>query len=241
MKAPKKEHSVDSRDPFSKDQLEKIFKSPLYSGSKSKSRRNYKGNYKTKDGLYWIPLVALFTGARMNEICQLLKTDIKQDNNVYYFNITDEEDTQSTKNKSSIRQIPIHKELIELGFIDYLDFRKKDKKDPLLFSQMVLDKKSMKYSKSYSKKFRALLKAIEAKTDKTNFHSFRHNFIDQMREQKIPEDIWSSITGHSSSKVTAKYGSKRGIKTLKEAIDKVNYSFIDFKQIKLDNEKAPFY
>ena len=46
---------------------------------------------------YWIPLIALFTGCRLNEICQLYLNDIRCDNGQYYFDINDDaEDSNLT-------------------------------------------------------------------------------------------------------------------------------------------------
>ncbi len=78
--------------------------------------------------LLLVPLIGLFTGARLNEVCQLNpNTDIKQDmkTGIYYFHFTDEGLVEgiekSIKTSSSRRIVPIHSKLIELGFLDYVD------------------------------------------------------------------------------------------------------------------------
>ena len=68
---------------------------------------------------YWIPLIGIYTGMRLNEICQLYVDDVKYLNRIWYFRLTNERSDQSLKNKQSKRLVPIHPKLIELGFIDF--------------------------------------------------------------------------------------------------------------------------
>lgn len=74
---------------------------------------------------YWMPLLAAFTGARVNELGQLIPSDIRPSKEgTWYIDITDtkddEESDKTLKNVESRRIIPVHKKLIELGFIDFV-------------------------------------------------------------------------------------------------------------------------
>ena len=64
-------------------------------------------------------MIALFTGARINEICQLHTDDIQEKNGISFISIN-EEDEKHVKTKAGIRQVPIHNELIKIGFLDYM-------------------------------------------------------------------------------------------------------------------------
>jgi integrase len=109
----------EQRDPYSSDQLIKIIKSPLYRGHKSERCRHKSGALVTRDGYFWTPLIALFSGMRLGEILQLQKADVKQENGIWYFDISKGED-KSLKTASSKRRVPVHRELLELGFIEYV-------------------------------------------------------------------------------------------------------------------------
>jgi integrase len=65
----------EQRDPYSPDQLIKIIKSPLYTGHKSEGCRHKPGTLVVRDGYFWTPLIALFSGMRLGEILQLQKAD----------------------------------------------------------------------------------------------------------------------------------------------------------------------
>jgi integrase len=77
---------------------------------------------------FWLPMIGLFSGGRVNEICQLNpQHDVVQDENsgIWFFNLTNEESgagvKKSHKNDGSKRRVPIHSKLIECGFLEYFE------------------------------------------------------------------------------------------------------------------------
>jgi len=99
--------------PFDTEDLRKIFKAPVF----TKAERPQAG---AGDAAYWLPLIALFAGARMSEIGQLRVPDIKRESCIHYLDITDEGENSGVKTESSRRRVPIHPELIRLGFLEYV-------------------------------------------------------------------------------------------------------------------------
>lgn len=70
-------HKRDKRKHFSADQLNTIFNAPLYTGCVNDAAGYYKiGTALPRGSRYWVPLLGLFTGMRLNEICQLEFNDI---------------------------------------------------------------------------------------------------------------------------------------------------------------------
>lgn len=116
VKAPSVKTKQKPRVPFSIEELRRIFSSPIYTA-------NHRPKGGAGEASYWLPLLALWTGARLSEIGQLLVEDIAEDNGVKYIHITtetsDDEDEEapqkSLKNSSSKRRVPIHPELINCG------------------------------------------------------------------------------------------------------------------------------
>jgi len=80
---------------------------------------------------YWLPLIGLYTGARVNEICQLNpQCDVREDEGIWFFDfnedsISDERVTKSVKTEGSRRKTPVHSKLIDLGFLEYVNRVKK--------------------------------------------------------------------------------------------------------------------
>ena len=108
----------DEKDPFTEQEIKKIF-----------SRDNYLFFTKVEKGgfglpYYWVPLIGLFSGLRANEICSLYLDNVKTFEvnkrwKVWCFNILEESSRPDNKlkNRSSRRIVPIHDTLIDLGFL----------------------------------------------------------------------------------------------------------------------------
>ena len=102
-----------------------MFSSPLYTGHKSVSRRHLPGTLITRDGRYWVPLIALFSGMRAGEIVQLQLKDVRLNDQWWVFDINKGDDgSKAVKTASSLRQVPIHPSLMELGFMEWVEGEK---------------------------------------------------------------------------------------------------------------------
>lgn len=111
----------DKRRPFSIEQLRRIFNSPLYTGCVDDVYGYAKvGDARPRRARFWIPLIALFSGMRMNEICQLKVSDIRTLDGVQCFVVIEDGDKR-VKTAASERAIPIHQELIRIGFLAFVD------------------------------------------------------------------------------------------------------------------------
>ncbi|KFG69396.1 hypothetical protein JH26_11290 [Microvirga sp. BSC39] len=72
------EDDEDGRRSFTTEELRTIFSAPLYTGCVDDGRNYWKaGSNKPRRSRFWIPLIALFSGLRQNEICQLATSDIE--------------------------------------------------------------------------------------------------------------------------------------------------------------------
>lgn len=114
----RKHRKQDSRDAFTDDDLRAIFSASWF--KTGRGQINLAGTYREFMPLYyWLPLLGLHTGARINELCQLKLTDIKQTPaGVWYIDINDGADDQSVKNSNSVRNVPLHPLLIQLGLLE---------------------------------------------------------------------------------------------------------------------------
>ena len=114
------------RELFTPAQLERLFTSPLYTGCRSAARPYEPGEHLIRDHRYWAPLLALWSGARLNELGQLEVNDIQKELEVWRLRITtqtdegaDEEVEKVLKTAASKRLVPVHPELIRLGFLEH--------------------------------------------------------------------------------------------------------------------------
>jgi len=195
-----------ARRSFDSSALKSIFSSPIYTAG-----HQPKGG--GGDASYWLPLLALFTGARLEELCQLHPDDVTRvayhgeggEASAWVIRITDEGEGQGLKNTGSRRRVPVHPELERLGFIDYAQQAKAEGRKRI-FHKLVpsIDgKEGGNFTKWFSRHLRDTCKV----TDKRMvFHSFRHLFKEVLREAEIPKEINDALTGHESGDVGDKYG-----------------------------------
>lgn len=116
----------DDRKPFPLDVLNTIFSGPVHtSGDRPLGGAG--------EAAYWLPLLGLFTGARLEELGQLHPDDVHEESTpdksltAWVIRITDGEG-QRLKNKSSRRRVPVHQTLLDLGFIEYVKAAKAEKR-----------------------------------------------------------------------------------------------------------------
>jgi integrase len=228
------------RDPFSIGELERLFHSPLFVGCKSDFYWKEPGDHKIRDHRYWLPLLALWTGARMAELAQLLVEDVKTDKEIAYLDVCDDpgdddahaSDQKRLKTEPSRRIVPIHKELIALGFLEYVAEVKRIHRSDARARLFPLCERGAdgEYS-PFSKFFRRMLEAAGIKTKRLVFHSFRHSFEDAMREAKLDESVRYRITGRTRDHSEAMYGRGESAITLKSHIDTVKYDDLDLSHL----------
>jgi integrase len=233
-----KPNLYDARKPFSSSQLREIFQSPQYTGHKSPARRSAPGDVLIRDGKFWIPLIGLYAGMRLGEIVQLDVSDVREDNEILYFDINkDEGEDKTLKTKSSLRKVPVHRDLIRIGLVAYVETRRAKEPKGRLFPEIKPGKNGY-YSHNFSKYFSRYLSHIGVKSAKVVFHSFRHNFTDALRAAGVEDTRIKALLGHADTSVTAIYGSGVPLKVLASDMAKVSYD-LDLSHLYVkDQEKG---
>ena len=132
----------DKRHPFSAEQLKLIFHAPLFTGCED-GDRGYaaKGHERPKNARYWVPLIAMHTGMRLNEICQLDSTDIRTIDEMNCIAVTRKSLNGTTdkvlKTAASERIIPLHPKLLDLGLVAFAADKRREGQTKL-FDDIVL-------------------------------------------------------------------------------------------------------
>ncbi len=207
IEKPKKTtRDQDDRSKFENSDLNKIFTVQWF--ATGTGERNKHGRFnRFRPHFYWLPLLGLYTGARLNELSQLYTNDVKMtETGVLYldFNLdgADKVDAdgsdKSLKTVNAKRIVAVHPHLIELGLHDYV--KALTAAGHLrLFPELKHDKVKG-YGKPAGSWFNArfLGNQLGILRDGTRtFHSFRHTFITALGELNVPADIQSQLAGHS--------------------------------------------
>jgi len=230
------EKGKNARPPFSVEQLNSIIVSPLFTGFLRDGKEYIKGARVADDWRYWIPLICLFTGARIGEVAQLNIADIVNDGSVWYFHIRNEQSLgQATKNNQS-RVAPMHSMLRKIGFLDFVDRCRQGSPTDLnvpLFAE--LKRNSRGQLALPSRFWRTYLERIGVKSGGDGFgsHSFRHGLADQLRKAGCFDNEIAVAIGHKQTTVTSGYGQTRqgSILKLSEMIEGAVFEGVDFSRL----------
>jgi integrase len=222
VKTPLKQDNK-SRVAFSSDDLTQIFNSALYTtGIRPKSGG--------RDAAYWLPLLALYTGARVEELAQLLVVDVHCVEGLgHYLNISDEAAHSHLKNAASRRRIPVHQILVACGFIDYVG---SVSAAHFLFPDIKPNPRG-KMGGYFSNFFSGYLRNTVGITDTRKvFHSFRHTFKEACRKVGIEEAVHDALTGHTGHSVGRKYGNEQyPLEPLFEAMERFDVADLDLSHL----------
>ncbi len=223
--------SQDGRNLFSDEDLGLIFGAKWFKDGRGIPTS--KGKYPHfRCHYYWIPLLGLYTGARLNELCQLHLTDVKvSEKGTPYIEFTEDAPVDltkaSTKDKSlktrnSRRVVPIHQRLLDLGFIEYVKALKSGG-HVRLFPEVGRDRVKG-YAKDPGKWFNTRYLGDELKMirdGKKTFHSFRHCFTTALHHLDTNPLVVNQLIGHERG-VGENQNRYRHDKTADELIDAVN-------------------
>ncbi|OIQ93748.1 tyrosine recombinase XerC [mine drainage metagenome] len=207
LKLDKEEKTVF---PYTTEQLKAIFAAPVFTGAQSSEDDHLPGNVHIGDWRRWLPLIGLFTGARLGEIAQLYLADVRQEHGHWIFHITretarDGDVKKTTKTKGSQRVIPVHSELIKLGFLDYFA-AVRERGEMRLFPEIKPDTRGH-MSGHPSRWYGRYVAKIGVKDDKSvNFHSFRHGLADAFRRAGYLDEQFKMMLGHTGATTTGRYG-----------------------------------
>jgi len=200
MRIPKKKVQSVRRRAFSADELVTIFTSSIYTGNKKFTAMG--------ESAVWIPLLALATGARLEEISQLKTTDLLEDDTYgSLIRISDEGDKQRIKTNSSRRKVPVHTMLLNAGFKDYAKKIKQEGHE-WLFPELkpnLHGKRGAEFGRWFARYLRSP-KGCHILDRRVVFHSFRHTFKTLCREAQVSEEIHDALTGHVGTTVGRSYG-----------------------------------
>jgi integrase len=219
------------REPWALEELRTLFSSTIF----TQGHRPVSGK---GEAAFWLPLMALFTGARLNELAPLTAADVITDpaTDIVAIKIkADQERGRRLKTAGSARFVPIHPELARIGFLKFIDWIRLAGHDARLFPLLVPGRKDS-FGEAWAKWFGDYKRRLGIKNKAIVFHSFRHGFKDAARAARVSEDLHDALTGHAGSSVGRTYGSRDmvrrfGLETLADGVNKVKYSGLDLSNV----------
>lgn len=217
------------REPFDAQELRVIFSTPVF----TKGERPEGGQ---GEAAFWLPLLALFTGSRLSELAGLKVSDVTHEELIgvdCLYIVPDVKAGRRLKNKHSARAVPIHQQLIAVGFLDFAATQRKVRgAEAWLLPEVAPSTAGVS---AFSKWFGRYIGAHGVTDPNKVFHSFRHNFTDALRLAAVTGDVSRALLGHAQEGVHGRYGAKkiaaRYRHRLAEAIASVAYTGLDLSNV----------
>ena len=146
--------------------------------------------------------------------------------------VEDSEETR-VKTENAIRKVPVHPQLIELGFLDYVVTLKKQKKERVFWElREERDGFASKVSRHFNERFLPAVGVWEKYTKV--LYCTRHTFINKLYSEKVDENVIKTLVGHEKEFTMKHYkGDPFTPERLLEEISNVNYSGINWKGLKI--------
>lgn len=206
------------REPFSADNLKCIFvDGPIH--GQGKRQEGGQG-----DAQFWLPLLAVFTGARLSELGQLRACDVRfDDGGVAYLDIGTS-GGRTVKTRTSVRKVPLHPELRLMGFLAHVERVKAAAGAEATLWPLLKSAEGRARTAAFSQWFGNYLRRtpVSITDPRKVFHSFRHLFKDMCRDAGLSEDVHDALTGHAAGKsVGRSYGAGHSVARLYAGISKV--------------------
>ena len=226
-----------SRRSFEDHELAKLCACPLFADP-----LGWSDTSKISDAtIFWLFLLAITTGARLEEVGQVALADVKRDGDMVYLDIDEyivDEDAEakSVKTDDSIRLIPVHALLIELGFTDYCEALAE-----LGHTQLFPDLKENsvgKRTKEASQKINRIIDRHVSTDRRLVFHSLRHAFKAKGNDAGLTDRTLDQICGHAPVSTGGRYGSEPRIRTIHRDLHKIDFSCIDWVSIAKGTKKV---
>lgn len=217
----------DKVDVFEPHELQDIF-SLLWFVTGTGERNKHGRFHLYQPYYYWMPLLALFTGARVNELAQLRLDDVQEGDGIYFFNLDiDDESDKKLKNANARREIPVHSMLINLGLLEYVKALRRAGYD-CLFPE-ITPNKDKGHGKAVSAWFNSAIldKRLKLARDRTKaFHSFRHSVSTLLKEKGVNSELRAQLAGHVRGKTETEVRYSKDLKPIHmiEVVEKIDFS-----------------
>lgn len=226
---PKKEE-VNRRKSFTDEELQKLFSAPLFTGCEKASWRGFDtpGNVHVRDHRYWIPYVMAYSGARPGEIAQLHVENVREQHGMWIMHITTEgEGGKRVKTKGSMRVVPIHSELIRLGFVKHCQKMAKAGHKQI-FPELKIPE-SGQVAAQMGREFGRYLERLGIKSGPDIvLYSLRHTFVDRARLAGFLDAEIGLVIGHGQATMTGRYGTEQQgtLQRRAEIVEAVQYNLV---------------
>lgn len=191
------------RSSFANEELEALFATPAWAGCLDPWHRSTAGKFLIWDARYWVPLIALYSGMRREEICQLGPDNIEIVDEIWLFRLAPSK-TMRLKSDAAAREVPIHPELLRLGFKKHVQAAR-SARHKRLFPELVASAAHDALGDSVGKWFYRYRNDLGIYSPGKDLHSLRTTFISHLRRKGVDAEMVANLVGHNFNTVAARH------------------------------------
>lgn len=215
----------DRRPPWTLDHMHTLFHSPLYTGGGGSKRRLKQDRDPAifHDAAYWCPLLWFYHHTCREEMCGLEVADVFLDADVPYMliqkNLTRGTDGEKAgeKRKARYREVPLHPQVLRLGFADYVRCIASEG-HVALFPELYINRAKRGGDQFYAIAWTHLVNLIaetheipvaEDTGKEADIHSIRTLGSSFYEKRYVNKDVKADVMGHARDGTDGKHYSKR--------------------------------
>jgi integrase len=193
---PEDKLARESREQMSSEIARDIFKLPPWTGCHGPNKRLTKGAVILHDALFYVLILVWYTGARREEICKLMLDDVIT-TVIPHIKIRETE-TGRVKNANAVRDVPLHTELLRLGFLAYVE-KMRAEGEKYLFPELYPQSQTKRsLGDVFYKLWWIYIKPLVSDLERGQaFHSVRHTVSDTFKQAGYSEEHRNDFLGHS--------------------------------------------
>jgi integrase len=182
--------TTNKRGPWTAGELKAFFGLPLFTRHELPSESKAGGA-----AAYWVPLLGLYTGARVGELCQLRVVDVEAGQHGAFIRITEEAEGATVKSAAGHRRVPVHSELVRLGFLDYVQAMRGAGAAQLWPDMKFRKGKPGGYFSDWVNSFH---KAATNNPSAPVFHELRHTVRTALHSARVDRETIGRLIGHET-------------------------------------------
>jgi integrase len=160
------------------------------------------------DAFYWVPLLLYYTGARREELCKLRPDDIHGEAGIPHIWI-DFTEFGRIKNDHSVRPVPLHSELVRLGFLEFVVECRRRNYD-VLFPELRPTNDVQTFGDVYYKNVWKNLKEKGGLTTEATNHGMRHRFSSELKVKEVFSEFRRDVMGQAGGNINEETYSETG-------------------------------
>jgi integrase len=191
----KRHRGRSKREPYTPEDLRRVFGADFVQWEQSK-----------RPARFWVPLLALYTGARRDELAQLLVADVREVAGVLVLDLNDEGEDgsdagKSLKTEASRRKVPVHTQLIALGFREFVEARRLTGESRLFPD--VKRNANGRWGDAVGKWFTRWRRDCGVTSKAQPMHALRNTVVTALLEAGVSRDVVKAVVGHEDDDITS--------------------------------------